>query len=101
MHIPQISRRQLRHYSGVRDTSFTFGVTGILRNSALVLYDRSAFSLWTQEGIAIWGPLKGVRLRRLDSLRTTWALWRRQYPRTLVMQPPAAPNLESREPGNR
>ena len=54
------------------------------------MYDRSTFSLWTQKGVAIAGPLKGSRLKRYPSVRTTWGQWLERYPRTLAMTPPAA-----------
>jgi len=65
-----------------------FGVTGILRRGALVMYDRSTYSLWTQEGSAIAGPLAGARLPRLPNEITTWDAWRRRHPDTLVLLPP-------------
>ena len=94
MHVPQLDPNLVRQRTGGRATSFIFGVSGILRNSALVMYDRSSFSLWTQEGRAIAGSLKGLRLRQLPSLRTTWAVWRDRYPQTLVMTKPKRPKIQ-------
>ena len=70
------------------DSTATFGVSGILRNSALVMYDRKSTSLWTQRGRAIAGPLKGMRLRPIPSQRTAWVDWREQHPHTMGMAPP-------------
>ncbi|MBT4099668.1 MAG: DUF3179 domain-containing protein [Gemmatimonadetes bacterium] len=76
-----------------------FGVTGILRQGALVMYDRSTVSLWRQDGWAIAGPLKGTRLKRLPSERMSWHQWRERHPLTLVMRaPPPAPYPRPRVP---
>ena len=84
-----LSKNIAGRFPALRDTLLAFGVSGILRQSALVMYDRSTYSLWTQEGLAIAGPLKGARLRPLSSQRVPWAEWLDQYPGTLVMAPPA------------
>ncbi len=38
--------------TGRRDSTVSFGVSGILRDGALVMYDRATYSLWTQQGVA-------------------------------------------------
>jgi len=63
-----------------------FGVSGLLYNSDLLMYDRQSDSLWSQiEGLAISGPAKGQRLKRLAVEHTTWKSWRERYPKTLVL----------------
>jgi hypothetical protein len=43
---------------------------------------------WQQAtGEAIDGPLKGTRLTLYPVVRTTWAEWRKRYPRTMVLKP--------------
>ena len=43
---------------------------------------------WQQAtGEAIDGPLKGTRLTLYPAVRTTWAEWRKRYPRTMVLKP--------------
>ena len=43
---------------------------------------------WQQAtGEAIDGPLKGTRLTLHPVVRTTWAEWRKRYPRTMVLKP--------------
>jgi hypothetical protein len=65
-----------------------FGVSGLLYNSDLLLYDRESESLWSQiEGRAISGPLKGEKLKPLTLLFTTWNEWRELHPRSLVLSP--------------
>jgi len=63
-----------------------FGVSGLLYNSDLLMYDRQSDSLWSQiEGRAISGSAKGQRLKRLVVEHTSWKHWRDQYPNTLVL----------------
>ena len=70
------------------DTVLTFGVSGILRDGALVMYDRQTFSVWTQKGVAIAGMLKGQRLKQIESARISWAEWSTKHPQTWVLKPP-------------
>ncbi|MBI5789941.1 MAG: DUF3179 domain-containing protein [Rhodocyclales bacterium] len=64
----------------------SFGVSGLLHNSDVLLYDRQTNSLWSQLlAQAISGPLKGHRLTMLPLTQTTWADWRRQHPGTRVL----------------
>lgn len=66
-----------------------FGHSGILYESSFVLYDRETESLWVQAtGRANYGPLKGQRLRLLNSTVTTWERWKKAYPATLVLPGP-------------
>ena len=63
-----------------------FGVSGLLYNNDLLLYDRNTHSLWSQVlGTAISGPLKGSKLQAIASDNTTWADWKKRYPGTLVL----------------
>ncbi|MFQ5487208.1 MAG: DUF3179 domain-containing protein [Gammaproteobacteria bacterium] len=70
----------------VRDKARHFGVSGLLYNSDVLLYDRETESLWSQLlGQAVSGPLKGARLQPLPLVHTTWGAWRRRHPDTLVL----------------
>ena len=63
-----------------------FGVSGLLYNSDVLLYDRETESLWSQLlARAVSGPLKGQRLEVLPLIHTTWGDWRRRHPRSLVL----------------
>lgn len=63
-----------------------FGVSGLLYNSDLLLYDEQTESLWSQiMGQAISGPLKGHELALLPVNHTTWAAWSKQHPETQVL----------------
>jgi hypothetical protein len=64
----------------------SFGVSGLLYNSDVLLYDRRTESLWSQIlGRAIAGPLKGTALPSVPITHTSWAAWRARHPRTEVL----------------
>ena len=64
----------------------TFGVSGLLYNSDVLLYDRQTESLWSQlMARAISGPHLGRHLVSLPLLQTTWQQWRKLHPETLVL----------------
>ena len=64
----------------------TFGNTGALYESAMVMYDRETESYWHQVGgRAIKGPLLEKRLVVLPSFLTTWKEWKNLYPGTQVL----------------
>lgn len=63
-----------------------FGVSGVLHDSDLVMYDRKTESLWQQiTGEAIMGPKKGDRLKMLPMTMTDWQTWREAHPDTKVL----------------
>lgn len=64
----------------------TLGVSGLLYNSDVLLYDRATRSLWSQlMQSAISGPLKGERLRSVALTHTSWGDWRQRHPNTEVL----------------
>ena len=64
----------------------TFGVSGDLVNSNLVMYDRASDSRWPQMlATAIAGPLLEASLREFPLTWTTWKRWRDAHPDTLVL----------------
>jgi hypothetical protein len=66
----------------------TFGVSGLLYQSNVLIYDRQTESLWSQlEEEAVAGPMTGRNLRALPAVTTTWADWRLRHPDTLVLSP--------------
>jgi hypothetical protein len=70
----------------IDDIAHTFGVSGLLYNSDVLLYDRQTQSLWSQlMSQAISGSHKGKRLLGLPVLHTTWQDWKTRYPETLVL----------------
>jgi hypothetical protein len=64
-----------------------FGVSGLLYQSNLIMYDRNADdSLWPQMfGEARCGPRNGTRIPRVSSFEMTWHTWERLYPQTVVV----------------
>lgn len=64
----------------------TFGVSGLLYNSDMLLYDRESESLWSQIlSKAISGKMKGTQLDSLLLHNTTWKDWLQRYPNTAVL----------------
>jgi hypothetical protein len=63
-----------------------FGTSGKLYNSNLVMYDRTAKSLWSQamaQGIV--GKLTGVKLDRIPFDIAYWKEWKQLYPESKVL----------------
>lgn len=64
----------------------TFGTSGKLVNSNLLMYDRQTDSEWPQIlGAAINGPSKGTGLEEIPLVWTNWARWRARYANTQVL----------------
>ncbi|MBM1556883.1 DUF3179 domain-containing protein [Sulfitobacter mediterraneus] len=82
-----------------RGRVLTFGVTGKLRNSDMVMYDRETQSWWQQaQGIGIVGEMTGTELRQLPSWMESWADFKAAYPQGLVMAEPSYPRDYGRNP---
>ena len=63
-----------------------FGVSGLLHNSDLIMYDRKSESLWQQiEGRAFAGPMRGRELDVFPMTMGTWKEWRDAHPQTQVL----------------
>lgn len=63
-----------------------FGISGLLYQSDVLLYERETDSLISQimaEGIT--GPLKGIELDTIALSHTSWSDWRSEHPDTLVL----------------
>lgn len=64
----------------------TFGTSGRLFASALVMYDRATESLWTHyDGRAVVGVLTGFRLDPIASPLLSWGAFKEAYPDALVL----------------
>jgi hypothetical protein len=64
----------------------SFGTTGMLRNSDLVMWDRQTQSWWQQfDGRALVGSLAGERLTAIDSQVLSWAQFKARYPDASVL----------------
>jgi len=63
-----------------------FGVSGLLYNSDVLLYDRETESLWSQIlGKSVAGKRVGTQLTPIPISHTTWRDWRERHADTLVM----------------
>jgi hypothetical protein len=63
-----------------------FGVSGLLYQSDVLMYDIESESLWSQlSETAISGKYSGKQLRILPSEITSWENWKANYPETLVL----------------
>jgi len=74
-------------YSGkIDDKIFTFGVSGRLYKSNVLIYDHQTESLWSQlKETAIAGPMVGKKLKKISAERTTWKRWLKKHPQTKVL----------------
>jgi len=72
--------------ASIENKAHTFGVSGLLYNSDVLLYDRQTQSLWSQLMTqAISGQHKGRKLQSLPVLHTTWQDWKTKHPDTIVL----------------
>lgn len=72
--------------ANIRGEDREFGVSGLLYNNDVLLYDRESESLWSQiESKAISGPLKGTELEYVQTTHTTWKKWKTMHPHTRVL----------------
>ncbi|UZD92379.1 DUF3179 domain-containing protein [Cognatishimia activa] len=69
--------------------TLTFGVSGKLRNSDMIMYDRETQSWWQQAiGQGIVGELNGVELTTLPTWMESWEQFSTRNPDGLVMDEP-------------
>jgi hypothetical protein len=72
--------------ANITDTALVFGVSGLLYNSDVLLYDRNSESLWSQLlGKAVTGKLKGTLLPQIPVEHTSWKDWRARNSETVVL----------------
>lgn len=70
----------------VQTRTYTFGVSGMLRHSDMVMFDRQTESLWQQiSGQAIVGDMVGSRLKRLPAQIISFEQFRSAYEQGLVL----------------
>ena len=68
------------------DKTYEFGISGLLLNSNVLLYDRQDNALWSQAGlIAVSGPHAGTSLKHLTGWEITgFSRWRDAHPESTV-----------------
>jgi hypothetical protein len=70
----------------IDNRKLTFGVSGRLFKSNVLIYDHQTESLWSQlKETAIAGPMVGKKLTKLSAVRTTWKRWLDNHPSTKVL----------------
>jgi len=80
-----VMRRQLTDDAGATRT-LEFGVSGLLLNSNVVMFERATNALWSQVDMrAITGPDAGRRLAFLPFRMTTLAAFRAAHPRGQIL----------------
>jgi hypothetical protein len=83
----------------VKGRVLSFGVSGKLRHSDMVMYDRQTESWWQQAiGEGIVGAMTGVELRQLPGWMESWDQFRARNPQGLVMAEPAFNRSYGRNP---
>jgi hypothetical protein len=70
----------------IEGRTLDFGVSGLLYQSDVLMYDRQTESLWSQLAMeAISGPQVGRQLRLLPAQHMTWRAWKAEHPNGLVL----------------
>jgi len=70
----------------VEGRELTFGVSGLLYKSNVLMYDKQTESLWSQvKNEAVAGPMTGKELEVLPSTLTSWEKWKKKHPDTFVL----------------
>lgn len=68
------------------DTKTTFGVSGLLYNANLILYDRNTDSNWSQLRLeCVNGELINDKPQLMNVVETNWKTWKTMYPNTQVL----------------
>ncbi|MGR3634057.1 MAG: DUF3179 domain-containing protein [Limimaricola soesokkakensis] len=83
----------------VEGQTLSFGVSGLLRASDMVMYDRQTESWWQQAiGTGIVGEMTGAELELLPAWMDSWERFRAAYPDGLVMDEPDWSRAYGRNP---
>ncbi len=70
----------------VGDRVLEFGTSGLLWNSALIMYDRQTETLWSHfTGEGVVGILTGTELETFPVATVAWGTWRAAHPDGLVL----------------
>lgn len=70
----------------IEGQEYHFGVSGLLRNSDMVMWDHETQSFWQQfTGEAIVGELTGKTLEIIPSLVVSWGEFKAQFPDGMVL----------------
>ncbi|WP_296643491.1 DUF3179 domain-containing protein [Roseinatronobacter sp.] len=83
----------------INGVDHSFGVSGKLRHSDMIMYDRATESWWQQAtATAIVGQMMGMQLTQLPAWMESWERFRAEHPDGLVMDEPDAPRRYGSNP---
>lgn len=72
--------------SSVGNSYSDFGVSGLLYNNNLILYDRKSNSYWSQLRLeCINGEYLNDKPEVINVIETTWKLWKEMFPNTKIL----------------
>ena len=72
-----------------------FGISGLLYNSDVLLYDQESESLWSQiESKSISGEMSGTKIEHLPTYHMSWEDWKSKFPNSLVMTRETGHNID-------
>lgn len=70
----------------IKGRKLSFGVSGLLYQSDVLMYDRETESLWSQLAMkAVSGAQAGAELHWISSEHMTWRAWREAHPEGKVL----------------
>lgn len=71
---------------GNSENNIGFGVSGLLYNTNLILYDRATNSNWSQMSLeCVYGERLGDKPTLKGMVETTWEQWKKMYPESKVL----------------
>jgi len=66
--------------------NLTFGVSGLLYNNNLIMFDRQTDSHWPQMRLqGDQGTLRNTKQKIYPSIETSWGSWKKLFPNTVVL----------------
>ncbi len=66
--------------------NLTFGVSGLLYNNNLIMFDRQTDSHWPQMRLqSDQGTLRNTKQKVYPSIETSWGSWKKLFPNTVVL----------------
>ncbi|MCG8607403.1 DUF3179 domain-containing protein, partial [bacterium] len=72
--------------TNLRGRRVVFGVSGLLFNNNLIMFDRETNSHWPQMRLQCdEGQLRNTRQIVLPSIETSWGSWKKLYPNTVIL----------------
>ncbi len=74
------------HDPVIGGSTLNFGVSGLLFDNNLIMFDRATDSLWAQMRVgSICGDFAETKLKLLPIVQSTWKAWKELHPETTVV----------------